>query len=330
MNRPLTTALILLCASIANGWLFISKILPIIVSDKPPSYQSTFTSPEQAKTVAWLIELNGTTVGAAVSTIEPTPFSTATVWSNLQLHSLPLSDLLPPWAHALLKVNGTTLRTTIELDVWGCMKIDSRGDLREFDSVVKIPGAQQDVHLHGDIDAEKQVTVSLQSGDLQYETKRHIPNELSIRDELSPQANMPGISQGQRWTVPIYSPLRPSKQPIELIYAHVAGQETLRFESELVTTDIINYRTTPDEHRQPRSRIWVGPHGEVLQHEAIILGKRLLFLRTPESVALSLKNRLEQAKELFTKNKLKHDKHVAIEFTDQTSLDNLTEEPRQR
>ena len=330
MNRPLTTALILLCASIANGWLFISKILPIIVSDKPPSYQSTFTSPEQAKTVAWLIELNGTTVGAAVSTIEPTPFSTATVWSNLQLHSLPLSDLLPPWAHALLKVNGTTLRTTIELDVWGCMKIDSRGDLREFDSVVKIPGAQQDVRLHGDIDAEKQVTVSLQSGDLQYETKRHIPNELSIRDELSPQANMPGISQGQRWTAPIYSPLRPGKQPIEFIYAHVAGQETLRFESELITTDIVNYRTTPDEHRQPRSRIWVGPHGEVLQHEAIILGERLLFLRTPESVALSLKNRLEQAKELFTKNKLKHDKHVAIEFTDQTSLDNLTEEPRQR
>ncbi|MBT3210389.1 MAG: hypothetical protein HN345_00080, partial [Planctomycetaceae bacterium] len=65
MNRRLITALILLCASIANGWLFISKILPTIVSDKPPGYQSKYASPEHAKTVAWLIKLNGTTVGSA-------------------------------------------------------------------------------------------------------------------------------------------------------------------------------------------------------------------------------------------------------------------------
>ena len=187
------TALIVLFASIANGWLFITKIWPTIVSDKPPGYQSMYAPSEHAKTVAWVIKLNGKTVGSAVSTVEPTPSSTATVWSNLQLNSLPLGDLLPPWAHALLKVNGATLLTTIELDVWGRMQIDSHGALREFDSVVKIPRVQQDVHLHGRIDAENQVTVLLQSGDLQYETKRYLPNELSIRDELSPQANMPGL-----------------------------------------------------------------------------------------------------------------------------------------
>lgn len=300
MNRPLMTTFIVLFASIANGWLFITKIWPTIVSDKPPGYQSMYAPSEHAKTVAWVIKLNGKTVGSAVSTVEPTPSSTATVWSNLQLNSLPLGDLLPLWAHALLKVNGATLLTTIELDVWGRMQIDSHGALREFDSVVKIPRVQQDVHLHGRIDAENQVTVLLQSGDLQYETKRYLPNELSIRDELSPQANMPGLSQGQRWTVPIYSPLRPSKKPIELVYAHVSGHEVLRFGNQLITTDVVNYRTTPNGHRQPRSRIWVGPRGQVLQHESIILGKRLLFLRSPESVALSLENRLEQAKKLFT------------------------------
>ena len=294
------TTLIVLFASIANGWLFITKIWPTIGSDKPPGYQSMYAPSEHAKTVAWVIKLNGKTVGSAVSTVEPTPSSTATVWSNLQLNSLPLGDLLPPWAHALLKVNGVTLLTTIELDVWGRMQIDSHGALREFDSVVKIPRVQQDVHLHGRIDAENQVTVLLQSGDLQYETKRYLPNELSIRDELSPQANMPGLSQGQRWTVPIYSPLRPSKKPIELVYAHVSGHEVLRFGNQLITTDVVNYRTTPNGHRQPRSRIWVGPRGQVLQHESVILGKRLLFLRSPESVALSLENRLEQAKKLFT------------------------------
>ncbi|MDA7938634.1 hypothetical protein N9B71_06165, partial [Pirellulales bacterium] len=83
MNRPLMTTLIVLFASIANGWLFITKIWPTIVSDKPPGYQSMYAPSEHAKTVAWVIKLNGKTVGSAVSTVEPTPSSTATVWSNL-------------------------------------------------------------------------------------------------------------------------------------------------------------------------------------------------------------------------------------------------------
>jgi hypothetical protein len=210
-----------------------------------------------------------------------------------------LNDLLPTWAKTFLGAKGGTLPTSIELEAFGRMTINSHGELRDFRSIVRVPEAQQSVHLYGSIDPDNKVTVSLRSGNLQYETSRNLPNNLSIRDELSPQATMPGISQGQRWTVPFYSPLRPSQQPIEILYASVAGHEVLHFDDQLVNADIVNYRTTPNDHQPTRSRIWVAPRGKVLQHESTILGAKLLFMRRTDTVALSLASRLDHAKRLF-------------------------------
>lgn len=299
MYRPTVTALILAFATIANSWLFITRVLPTLASDTPPGYQSIYASTKDTSTIAWMISLNDNTVGSALSIVEPSPSGTATVWSNLQLVDLPLNDLLPPWANTLLGAHGGTLHTSIELEAFGRMTINSRGELRDFQSIVKVPGSQQTVRLRGRITPGNKVTVSLHSGNLQYETTRHLPDNLSIRDELSPQATMPGISQGQHWTVPIYSPLRPSHKPIEILYASVAGHEALHFDDQLVNADIVNYRSTPNDHQPPRSRIWVAPHGKVLQHESTILGAKLLFMRRTDTVTLSLASRLDHVKSLF-------------------------------
>lgn len=299
MYRPTVTALILVFAAIANSWLFITRVLPTLASDTPPGYQSIYASTKNTSTIAWMISLNDNPVGSALSIVEPSPSGTATVWSNLQLVDLPLNDLLPPWANTLLGAHGGTLHTSIKLEAFGRMTINSRGELRDFQSIVKVPGSQQTVRLRGRITLGNKVTVSLHSGNLQYETTRHLPDNLSIRDELSPQATMPGISQGQHWTVPIYSPLRPSHKPIEILYASVAGHEALHFDNQLVNADIVNYRSTPNDHQPPRSRIWVAPHGKVLQHESTILGAKLLFMRRTDTVTLSLASRLDHVKSLF-------------------------------
>lgn len=299
MYRPTVTALILVFAAIANSWLFITRVLPTLASDTPPGYQSIYASTKNTSTIAWMISLNDNPVGSALSIVEPSPSGTATVWSNLQLVDLPLNDLLPPWANTLLGAHGGTLHTSIKLEAFGRMTINSRGELRDFQSIVKVPGSQQTVRLRGRITLGNKVTVSLHSGNLQYETTRHLPDNLSIRDELSPQATMPGISQGQHWTVPIYSPLRPSHKPIEILYASVAGHEALHFDNQLVNADIVNYRSTPNDHQPPRSRIWVAPHGKVLQHESTILGAKLLFMRRTDIVTLSLASRLDHVKSLF-------------------------------
>ncbi len=303
MYRPIITALILVFAAIANSWLFISRVLPTITSDNPPGYQSIYTPTKDTSTVAWTIMLNDRPAGSALSIVEPSPYGTVTVWSNLQLDKIPLNDLLPPWANSLLGANVGTFPPSIELDAFGCMTINSLGELRDFESIVKVPGVEQTVRLHGKITPGNKVTVLLRSGDLHYETSRQLPNDLSIRDELSPQATMAGVSQGQRWTVPIYSPLRPSHKPIEILYASVAGHEVLYFNNQLVNTDIVNYRTTPNDHQPPRSRMWVGPRGMVLQHESTILGAKLLFQRRTDMAAASLANRLDHVKTLFERDK---------------------------
>ena len=304
MYRPIITALILVFAAIANSWLFISRVLPTITSDNPPGYQSIYTPTKDTSTVAWTIMLNDRPAGSALSIVEPSPYGTVTVWSNLQLDKIPLNDLLPPWANSLLGANVGTFPPSIELDAFGCMTINSLGELRDFESIVKVPGVEQTVRLHGKITPGNKVTVLLRSGDLHYETSRQLPNDLSIRDELSPQATMAGVSQGQRWTVPIYSPLRPSHKPIEILYASVAGHEVLYFNNQLVNTDIVNYRTTPNDHQPPRSRMWVGPRGMVLQHESTILGAKLLFQRRTDMAAASLANRLDHVKTLFERGKI--------------------------
>jgi len=299
MYRPTVTALILVFVSLANSWLFITKVLPTLASVTLPGYQSIYASTKDTTAVAWTIMLNNRPVGSALSIVEPFPSGEVIVWSNLQLDEIPLNDLLPTWAKTFLGAKGGTLPTSIELEAFGRMTINSHGELRDFRSIVRVPEAQQSVHLYGSIDPDNKVTVSLRSGNLQYETSRNLPNNLSIRDELSPQATMPGISQGQRWTVPFYSPLRPSQQPIEILYASVAGHEVLHFDDQLVNADIVNYRTTPNDHQPTRSRIWVAPRGKVLQHESTILGAKLLFMRRTDTVALSLASRLDHAKRLF-------------------------------
>ncbi len=303
MYRPTVTALILVFACLANSWLFITRVLPTLTAVTPPGYQSIYAATKDSATVAWTIMLNNRPVGSALSIVESFSSGEVIVWSNLQLDELPLNDLLPPWANTFLGSNGGTLPTSIELEAFGRMTVNSHGDLRDFESIVKIPGVRQTVHLHGSIDTDNKVAVTLRSGNLKYETSRNLPNDLSIRDELSPQATMPGIFQGQHWTVPIYSPLRPSHQPIEIIYASVAGHEVLHFDDELVNADIVNYRSTPNDHQPARSRIWVAPRGKVLQHESTILGAKLLFLRCTDAVALSLASRLDNIKSLFKKPK---------------------------
>ena len=299
MYRPTVTALILVFAAIANSWLFITRVLPTLASDTPPCYQSIYASTKDTSTIAWMISLNDNPVGSALSIVEPNPSGTATVWSNLQLVDLPLNELLPPWATTLLGAHEGTLHNSIKFEAFGRMTINSRGELRDFQSIVKVPGSQQTVRLRGRITPDNKVTVSLHSGNLQYETTRHLPDNLSIRDELSPQATMRGISQGQHWTVPVYSPLRPSHKPIEILYASVAGHEALYFDDQLVNADLVNYRSTPNDNQPPRSRIWVAPRGKVLQHESTILGAKLLFTRRTGTVALSLASRLDHVKSLF-------------------------------
>ena len=298
MQRPLVTVLILATAAVANGWLFVSKILPTLNPGTPPGYQAFYTTGSQPRPVAWTIMLNDRAVGSALSLAEDSGDGGLIVRSNLRLEHLPFDEIVPAWAQIFIG-NVLAAHPTITLEAADRMKIDRYGHLRQFQSLVRVPDSDQRVKLEGSIADDNKVVVSLKAGGIHYETDRYLPDGVSIGDELSPQAMMPGLYQGRTWTVPIYSPLRPGHKPMEILHAKVAGQETLHFDGQFVTTDIVNYRSDTSDHRPPRSRMWVEPRGRVLRHEAVILGSKLQFVRCPDDVAELMAVRLEDHDEQF-------------------------------
>jgi hypothetical protein len=298
MQRSVVTMLILGCACLANGWLFFTKIMPTLTPGDPPGYQALFSDGDKPLPVGWTIMLNDTVLGTAISLAEPTDNAGMIVRSTLRLDDLPIEEIVPAWTRLVIG-NVLAAYPAISLEASGRMHIDAGGNLRHFQSVVQIPGSDQKARLEGTISQDNHVTVSLRAGGASYEASRFLPLETTIGDELSPQATMPGLYQGRRWIVPVFSPLRPSAKPLVTMYARVDSQESVHYGDQTVTADIVCYRDSPGEHHPPRSRMWVDPRGRVLRHESMILGSKLQFVRCPDDVAASLTDQLAHHDDRF-------------------------------
>jgi hypothetical protein len=149
------------------------------------------------------------------------------------------------------------------------------------------PAAQEQVVLDGRV-ADGAVTINVRVGELRYEATRHLPDQMMLGDELSPQAMMPGLVEGRRWTVPVYSPLRPGQSPIQILHARVAGEESMFWNDSMVRVDVVHYSDDPAKHREPRCRLWVDRNGRVLKQESLMLGSKLVFLRRTDAGAADL------------------------------------------
>jgi len=291
LHRPWITPLVVVFWFVTSGWLFATKILPTLLPGSPPGYQSLYAPGRRFVPVAWTVHWNDMPVGWALMEANPAENGGMSVDSRLQLQRLPIDEMLPAWAGnivtRMLGAQDGTLEST------GRLEIDDEGRLRRFSSVVAIPGLGDRIVLDGSVgESEGTVRVSVRAGELNYETTRHLPKNAMIGDELSPQASMPGLAEGHRWTVPVYSPLRPAHSPLEVLHAAVAAEETLFWEDGLVRVHLVEYREDPTSPREPRCRLWVDRGGRVLKQESTVLGSRLAFVRRSDSAAARLAEEL--------------------------------------
>jgi hypothetical protein len=194
-----------------------------------------------------------------------------------------MNDILPSWAKLILGPSFDA-KAICALDARGHLSIDPAGSLRAFRSVIGSPLSAEQVVVNGMID-KGQVTVLVSAGDAHYSTSRRLPTNISLGDELSPQARLPGLFPNRRWTVPVYSPLRPGQAPVEILHAHVAAEEALYWDDALVRVNVVHYRDDPAGHHEPRCRLWVDRSGNVLKQESVLLGSRLVFMRRTDEAA---------------------------------------------
>ena len=279
--RPWLTPFVVLFWLATSGWLLFEKILPTLAAGTPPGQQSLHAS--QGMPVAWTVYWNDQPLGWSLSQSHREDDGGMEVENTLHFDRLPMNDILPSWAKLILGPSFDP-KAICALDARGHLSIDPAGSLRAFRSVIGSPLSAEQVVLNGMID-KGQVTVLVSAGDAHYSTSRRLPTNISLGDELSPQARLPGLFPNRRWTVPVYSPLRPGTSPLQILHALVEGEENMYWGNRLVRVHLVTYREDPSSSRDPRCRLWVDRAGRVLKHESMILGAKLAFLRRTDDEA---------------------------------------------
>jgi len=295
MHRPWLTPIIIIFWCVTTTWLVVAKILPSLLPGSPPGYQALYASNNRLIPVAWSVLWKDQPLGWAVSESSRDDDGGVGVETILHFERLPIDQLLPGWMKTLV---GRALDGSVVFDfeARSTLSIDAEGQLQSFHSTVDLPGRVDKVVLDGTVD-DGHVKITIQAGELSYETSRYLPSHVMIGDELSPQATMPGLTLGKRWTVPVYSPLRGGKAALEVLHAEVVGEETLFWEDRLLRVDLVVYRDDPSGHHEPCCRIWVDRSGRVLKQESTIFGSTLTFLRRSDDAAEGLAQSLRAAPE---------------------------------
>jgi hypothetical protein len=286
LYRPWLIPLVILFWCVSSGWLLLAKILPSLSPGSPPGYQALYMSENRLVPVAWTVLWNDQPLGWATSQSERTQDGGMEVQSLLHFDRLPINDVLPSWSKLLLRQSFAP-GGSYAFDARGHLTIDRKGDLRSFRSAVTLPASAERVFLNGRID-KGEVTINVRAHGMFYTVSRNLPNHITIGDELSPQATLPGLYQNRQWTVPVYSPLRPGQSPIQILHARVAGEEAMFWNDTLVRVDVVHYRDDPATHQEPRCQLWVDRSGRVLKQESLVLGAKLVFLRRSDAGAEDL------------------------------------------
>lgn len=292
LSRPWLSPVIVSCWAAAMGWLVTSKIMPTLAGDAPPGCQALYATDNKLVPVAWSVQWNEAPVGYSVSRAVRLPDAGLVVDNVLHFDVLPLDEMIPLWLRPMIQADLSS-RATLPFDSRGSVAIDGRGRLQSFGSTVTLPGSSDRIVLAGTV-KDDVVSVVASAQGMQYEVDRHLPDGMVLGDELSPQATLPGLSVGRRWTVPTFSPLRPTGAPIEILHAHVTGERSFFWDDHLVRVYEVCYRTDPTApHHEPRFTMLVDMNGRVLKQDSVLLGARLTFVRRSDKDAARLAETVE-------------------------------------
>jgi hypothetical protein len=138
--------------------------------------------------------------------------------------------------------------------------------------------------------------ISIEAGGIE-PIVRELPATALVGDELAPQARLPDLHVGQRWTLPVYSPLRSpnSAEPVEVLQATVEGYESVQIGDESHPAMTVIYRSDSGSilagSRAPRGKLWVAEDGTVLKQVSYVLGSRLQFVRATPARAKEIVKR---------------------------------------
>ena len=293
-SRWFNTVVVLLWLSTMT-WLVTKKILPALLVGDPPKYTAILEHQQDKPPVGWRMSWDDQAVGWAVTTTKLSEDSTAEVRNRLEIERFPLAEVIPTVLQTLLSPD-EPLPAHLSMTANSRLVFDEKGRLSLFDAAVQLENGFDAITISGTIDGAY-LTISLAyAGGTPYETDMLLPRKAMLANSFSPEACLPGLREGQSWTVELFSPLHSPNDPVEILQAKVEGSQPMLWNDRTVNTWLVVYRDDPatrsGDGGRIRGRLWVLGDGTVLKQEAAILSSTLSFVRLPDEEAARLAERL--------------------------------------
>lgn len=287
---------VVLLWTVTMGWLVKEKIAPAFLTGTPPRYADIVEGHRRYPLVGWRIQWDNKNdakrnIGWALTTTEVTSEDLTEIKHVVQFNELPINEMFPLVAHF---VKNEPALTKLRLRVETSLLFDPLKRLSSFQTRVKIPGSNDPLAVaRGNLD-KGQLQFSLQAGSFIYETEAPFEGKSILSDSFSPQAVLPNLREGQKWTVEIYSPFPTPQQstsqiPLEVIQAKVEDRELIFWQNRPRLCWVVVYRNDPSRSVQPqggvRGRMWVEEGGQVLKQEATLGPGAIVLVRMSDEEA---------------------------------------------
>jgi hypothetical protein len=267
------------------SWLVTTKVVPSLLVGEPPNYTTILSAQRADPPVGWMMDWDDRRLGWAVSMTAAIPQGLTEVRSRVHFDHLPLDEMVPDWLRPILPPFGER-RLQVAMDSRSTLVFDPLGRLSRFESSVAFASQEPFVKVRGSVDGAK-MALWIRVGDLApVETEVAIPRNAMLGDTLSPQSRLPGLREGQMWTVESYGPLRPPNSPSEILCATVESRVPILWNGQVADAFLVVYRSDPGaaigSAGSPRGKLWVRRDGVVLRQQVMVLRSTLTFVRLPE------------------------------------------------
>ena len=285
-NRVFVCAVIVLWLG-SMSWLMIDKILPSLHEGEPPLAAGF----EPGVPVAWKVLWGDREVGYAASMRTPGVLGTTNLENRVILEDVPLLDLVPALMRQVVGDIGS-----MKFDARTTLEFDSLDNFSKFESRVSINEVSRVLQLDGKVNGAF-LDAKVKFGDVNYEPKVPIANHAALSEALFPDAKLPYLYVGRRWSEEVYNPFQAPNAPIETVDVEVTGIETLSMDDENHRVMRVEFSGPPapgvPEDARLQAIAWVRQSdGVVLRQDVLISTSRLRFDRLPDEEALKQGNKL--------------------------------------
>jgi hypothetical protein len=278
-----------------TSWLVKQKVLPPLLVGEPPSLSRIAEAQVRALPTGWNISCDGRRRGWALSDVRPQPSGMRHMHGWVHLDPLVLKETFRGLLGAFSQLLGQPF-DGLSLDARSLLAVDPLGRLVRFDSTVRFGSMPEVISVSGTAEGNR-LQIQVHAWNASFRNEAFLPPHALPSDALSPQTHLPGLRVGQTWTVPVFSPLRFSKDPLEIIYATVERTEPVEWNGAEEDAWLVVYRTEPGQasaiRQAPRGKLWVRQdrYGTVLRQQAVFFDTTITFDRLPDGDAVELADR---------------------------------------